>query len=128
VPVPNDWPHCIFIKSGIFKKVLNGQNITCHFPDFLDKCRSVSSKITSVRLGGEVSDLEDKANFLAFCVRAIDSSVPASDKNTAQNVIAENNLRNLENRTDDPKLLGKILFGKDVRIGRRAVIIDGYYQ
>lgn len=123
VPMPDDWPHCIFIRSNIFEQVLNDQGLPSHFPDFLTKCKSFSLAITSIKLGGQVLDLESGNGLLDFCSAILGSAVPVSNKKTIQKLIAENNLSNCENHSDDPKFIGRILFGKNIRIGHKAIVI-----
>ncbi len=109
VPLPIDWPHCLFVRTDCFEQVLNGLGLPRNFPDLLDRCKSASLRIVSVKVGGEVLDLETEDGLLSFCDTILGLVTPVSHKETAN--------------SSSPLFFGRVLLGKNVQISPKAVII-----
>jgi lipopolysaccharide/colanic/teichoic acid biosynthesis glycosyltransferase len=123
VPTPDNWPHCVFIRTDCFKQVLNGSGLSRHFPALLARCKSASARIVSVKIGGKVMDLDTEDGLLAFCNAILGSVAPVSYKGTAKNHIAGANQCNHATDSSNPLFFGRVLLGKNVQIDPRAVIV-----
>jgi lipopolysaccharide/colanic/teichoic acid biosynthesis glycosyltransferase len=109
VPLPIDWPHCLFVRTDCFEQVANGSGLPRNFPDLLTRCKSASLRIVSVKVGGQVLDLETEDGLLGFCDTILGLVTPVSHKETAN--------------SSSPLFFGRVLLGKNVRISPKAVII-----
>jgi lipopolysaccharide/colanic/teichoic acid biosynthesis glycosyltransferase len=122
-PLPGDWPHCLFVRTDCFEQVLNGPGLPRSFPDLLDRCKSVSLRIVSVKVGGEVLDLETESGLLDFCGTILGLVTPISHKETAKKSIAGTQRCQGVPDLNNPLFFGRVLLGKNVRISPKAVII-----
>jgi lipopolysaccharide/colanic/teichoic acid biosynthesis glycosyltransferase len=121
VPVPSDWPHCIFIKNNILEQVVNGSGLPLQFSEFLAKCKQDESKAVSVKIGGFLLDLNTEDGMLNFC-----NIILGSKKSHNGTPIIHNEGINANDRpadTESPRILGNVLLGSSVRIGSKAVIV-----
>jgi lipopolysaccharide/colanic/teichoic acid biosynthesis glycosyltransferase len=108
IPVSDDWPHCLFIKNSAIEKVMNDSGLPRSFPDLLARCKSASLRVVSFKIAGKVLDLETEDGLLDFCSAALDSTVSVYQKGTIE--------------PNNPRFFGRVLLGKNVRIGNKAVI------
>jgi len=106
--IPPDWPHHLFVKTNAFEKLLVDGALTLDFEKFLSRCRDNSLTLNCLEVAGGVWDLETEKGLLCF-LEAVLNSKRLSGPN--KKTVAEN-----------VRLFGKILTGKNVRIGRNAVI------
>jgi len=111
-PVFNNWPHYLFIKTGIFERLLIDGALPQSFPALLQKCRSNSLKSYGADIGGIVFDLETQEGLLNFCGAEITKM-----RNSKLGFHNSNKI------TQDSKLIGKVLFGKNADIGPKTTVI-----
>jgi len=108
-PFPADWPHHLLIKTKILDQVLTDRALPQSFPDFIERCRTKALKLYGIRVGGTVSDLETEDGLLNFC-RA---SVSFRKTDVTDNIKI----------SEEARLVGKVLLGKNVEIGPKAIVI-----
>jgi lipopolysaccharide/colanic/teichoic acid biosynthesis glycosyltransferase len=111
-PVSKNWPHNLFIKTGIFEQLLINGALPQSFSTLLEKCRSNSLELFGVNIGGLVFDLETPQGLLNFCRIGIEKM-----RNSELVVCNSNKV------SQDSKLIGKVLLGKNVNIGPNALLI-----
>jgi lipopolysaccharide/colanic/teichoic acid biosynthesis glycosyltransferase len=120
-PIPDDWPHHLFIKKGVLNKVLNVDSLSQAFCELIERCSSNSLIVRSLDMGGTVFDLDTEDGLLGFIVARLNGSA----KN---HLHTNNNQRDIPNEknikiSSGTRLFGKVLLGRNVSIGRDAIII-----
>lgn len=120
-PIPTDWPHHIFIKTDVLAKVLNNV-LPLTFDDFVSRCKSNSLNLLSVRIGGNVLDLETEAGLLSFLMSNVDSSGHYSYRNNEYNCYSRNYMDSCK-ISSDAKLFGKIVLGQNVTVDSSAIVV-----
>ncbi len=123
VPLPDDWPHHVFVRTNLFEKVSDDFILPRNFNDFLARCKSASLRVSSVETGGDVIDLETEDGLLDFCSAILGSAVPVSNNKTIKDSVEATKSSDRSKNSDDPLIVGKVLLGKNVRIGPKTVII-----
>lgn len=122
-PVPADWPHHIIVKTNVLDRILTDYALPLSFHDFMEKCRSKELTLCTLNLGGTVLDLETKNGLLNFCRMIVGSLPPeqsyAKTKNCFKSTVTNNN----DKASREPRILGKVIFGKNVSIGPEAVVV-----
>ncbi len=111
-PIFHYWPHYLFIRTGIFERLLVDGALPQSFSTLLDKCRSNSFKSYGANIGGIVFDLETQEGLLNFCVAGISKMRNSKLEFNNSNKISQ-----------DSKLIGKVLLGKNVYIGPKTSVI-----
>lgn len=121
-PIPNDWPHHLFIKTGILNKLLSDDSLPLAFSKFINICSLNSLTVRGINIGGTVLDLGTEQGLLSFLTTKLNSSV--------QNHLNANNKSQKEILDKDgitispsARLFGKVSFGQNVSIGRNAIIV-----
>lgn len=112
VPIPTDWPHHIFIKTNVLGQVAPDRDLPQSFSVLLRRCRSNAVTLTAVNVGGVALDLETEDGFLDFC-RAKLSKIQGS----------RFKIHNSNTISPDSRLIGKVLLGKNIHIGTKAIIV-----
>ena len=111
-PVPDDWPHHLFIKTKVVKDLLNNDCLSLSFQSFLKKCRSNSFNLRSVNIGGNVLDLETEDGLLNFCKLGFEEIHHS-----------EFTIHKSANISEDARFVDKVLLGDNVRIDKNVVVI-----
>jgi lipopolysaccharide/colanic/teichoic acid biosynthesis glycosyltransferase len=106
------WPHHLFIKTDVLDRVLVDGVLPLSFTALSDICRSKEIILRAVNLGGMVLDLETEDGLLSFL-----------DTTLSDIQDSKFDLRDLNEISGDARLIGKVLLGKNIRIGPKAVII-----
>ena len=65
-PIPSDWPHHLFIRSGIISRLFKDGTLPATFSEFLNGCRSISANITGIGIGGLTLDLNTEQGLLSM--------------------------------------------------------------
>lgn len=115
--VPDDWPHHVFIKTDLLKRVLAGTTFPIAFLAFLESCRSNELTLQAIRIGGTVMDLETDAGLLGFLACSLNCS-GFENLDTQKQGFKKNGVTVGEGA----RLFGKVLCGENVRIGENAII------
>lgn len=106
------WPHHLFIKTSVLDRLLADDALPLSFSAFLEICRSKELIFRAINVGGNVLDLETEVGLLNFCETRLsniqDSKFALRDSNTIP---------------EDARLTGKVLLGKNIHIGPKAVVI-----
>jgi len=110
--IPAEWPHHLFIKTDILNRVLVDGALPLSFSALSDICRSKEIILRAVNLGGIVLDLETEDGLLSFCDTMLSDIQDSKFDLRESNTISE-----------DARLIGKVLLGKNIHIGPKAVII-----
>jgi len=111
-PVPDDWPHHIFIKTNLLDKLTLHRNLPQSFPDFIKMCRSNDLALSAMNVGGIALDLETNDGLLDFCQTTISKSRKAKV-----------DIQNSNGISPEARLIGKVLLGKNVHIDPKAVVV-----
>jgi lipopolysaccharide/colanic/teichoic acid biosynthesis glycosyltransferase len=108
-PIPDDWPHHLFIKTDILRKLLIDDTLPLSFTKLINNCLSNSLTVRSLNIGGTVSDLGTEEGLLGFFATRLNSK-ELLDKDGIEISLGA-------------RLFGKILFGQNVSIGTTAIIV-----
>ncbi|MHC4487914.1 MAG: sugar transferase [Planctomycetota bacterium] len=111
-PVPADWPHHIFVKTNVLDRVLTDRALPRSFAALLERCQSSALTLRAVNVGGAVLDLATESGLLNFCRTRL-SKIRRS----------EFKIRNSNTISQDSRLVGKVLLGKNVHVGPKVVIV-----
>ena len=121
-PFPINWPHHLFIKTNVLDQVLADHTLPESFPALLQSCQSNALTLRAINVGGTVLDLDTEKGLLGFLATRCKSS--------AQNYHNVNSKSQKEifdkdgiTISDSARLFGKILFGRNVSIGKNAIIV-----
>jgi lipopolysaccharide/colanic/teichoic acid biosynthesis glycosyltransferase len=115
-PVPTDWPHHIFVKTNVLDQVLADRALPQSFAGLLERCQSNALTLRAVNVGGAVLDLGTEGGLLNFCRTRL-SNIPSS-------TLAGNKQgQNSNTISQDSRLVGKVLLGKNVHIGPKVIIV-----
>jgi lipopolysaccharide/colanic/teichoic acid biosynthesis glycosyltransferase len=115
-PVSTDWPHHLFVKTSIINQLLTDGVLPQSFSALLEKCLSNSLRSCGINIGGAVLDLGTQDGLLNFCrtgISRIKNSTPASNKQG----------QNSNTISQDSRLVGKVLLGKNVCIGPKTIVV-----
>ncbi|MHC4083605.1 MAG: sugar transferase [Planctomycetota bacterium] len=122
VPIPADWPHHIFINTDVFQQALADRDLPHSFSTFLKRCRSNALTLRAISVGGSVLDLEKEQDLITFLATMENSSAP-NHRNTnhksGKDILDKDSIT----ISDSARLFGKVLFGKNVRIGQDVIIV-----
>ena len=111
--VSAEWPHHLFIKTNVLDQVLVDDVLPLSFSALLEICRSKELILRAINVGGKVLDLETEDGLLNFCeTRLSNIQDSKSSELRDSNIISE-----------DARLTGKVLLGKNIHIGPKAVVI-----
>ncbi len=111
-PVPDGWPAHLFVKAELFKNLLTEGSLSLSFSEIMKNCRAKSMNVCAIDVGGMVLDLESEAGLLGFC-RMMLKKKPNLKSDKASSFSMRN----------DSRLTGKVLLGKNVKIGSKTAII-----
>jgi len=112
-PVSTGWPHHLFVRTNVLEKVLAGCALPQSFSTLLERCRSNAVRLRAIKVGGAVLDLETQDGLLNFCRAGISKIRPLSAASRGgANTISR-----------DSRLVGKVLLGKNVYIGPKAIVV-----
>ena len=112
-PVSTDWPHHLFVRTNVLEKVLAGCALPQYFSTLLERAFSNAVRLRAIKVGGAVLDLETQDGLLNFCRAGISKIRPLpSASGCGANMISR-----------DSRLVGKVLLGKNVYIGPKAIVV-----
>ncbi len=123
-PIPNDWPHHLFIKIVSLNKLLVDDALPLAFSKFVNSCFSNSLTVRSLNIGGSVLDLDTEEGVLGFLATRLNSL--AKNHHNANNKYQRETLdldRDGLEISSSARLFGKVLFGQNVSIGQNAIIV-----
>jgi len=112
-PVSTDWPHHLFIRTNVLERVLAGCALPQSFATLLERASSNAVRLRAIKVGGVVLDLETQDGMLNFCRAGISKirPLPATSRDGANTI------------SRDSRLVGKVLLGKNVYIGPKAIVV-----
>ncbi len=110
--VSTEWPHHLFIKTDVLDCVLLDDALPLSFSALLELCRSKELILRAINVGGNVLDLETEDGFLSFCETRLLNTQDSKFKIRDSNKISE-----------DVRLQGKVLLGKNIHISPKVVVI-----
>jgi len=111
-PIPADWPHHVFVKTSVLDEVLTDGALPRSFAAFLERCQSSALTLHAVNVGGAVLDLGTDSGLLDFCRTRLLEIQNSKFK-----------IQNSTTLSQDSRLVGKVLLGKNVRTGAKVVIV-----
>ena len=112
VPLPTDWPHHTFVRSDVLGRLLPAQTIPGSFPAFLQACRSAKLETSAVGIAGAVYDLQTEAGLLNLCSARLQKMRNSKFRLPSGGAISPGS-----------RLVGKVLWGKNVQIGPNAIVV-----
>ncbi|MEJ2647269.1 MAG: sugar transferase [Sedimentisphaerales bacterium] len=110
-PLPDDWPALLFMKPGVFRKLLTGDSLPVSFPEIIEKCRAGNLKVCAVNAAGWSLDLEKENGLLEFFRIVLEKKPGSKFMNDKSFAIAK-----------DARIIGNVVLGKNIRIGSKSVI------
>jgi len=121
-PLPADWPHRIFIKTKILDQVLTDRTLPQSFPDFIEKCRTKALTLHGIRIGGTILDLETEDGLMSFCRKRVGLlSSHCFRRDYRKITVCDDNPG--APGSEEPRLVGEVLLGRNVEIGPKAIVI-----
>jgi len=121
-PIPNDWPHYVFIRTNILSKLSVNEALPLAFPKFINSCLSKLLTVHSLNIGGTVLDLGTEQGLLSLVTTRLASSVsdhPNANNNAQKKILNKGNIT----ISDSARLFGKVLFGQNAGIGQNTIIV-----
>ena len=110
--VSTEWPHHLFIKTDVLGRVLVDEALPLSFSALSEICRSKEIMLRAINVGGNVLDLETEDGLLGLCETRLSNIQKSKFELQDSNTIS-----------DDARLTGKVLLGKNIHIGPKAVVI-----
>jgi lipopolysaccharide/colanic/teichoic acid biosynthesis glycosyltransferase/acetyltransferase-like isoleucine patch superfamily enzyme len=122
MPIPDDWPCHLFIKTATLNKALVDDILPLSFTRLIDNCSSHSVTVRSVNIGGTVLDLNTEDGLLSALAVRLAST--AKNRYSSGNKFQRktSNKINIE-ISPSARLLGKVLFCQNISIGPNAIIV-----
>jgi NDP-sugar pyrophosphorylase family protein len=121
-PIPDDWPHYVFIKTDILGKLLVDDALPLTFPKFINICLSKSLTVRSLNIGGTVMNLDTEQGLLGLVATKLNSSTwghPNANNNSQKRFLDKES----NTISASARLFGRILLGKNVSISQNAIIV-----
>jgi lipopolysaccharide/colanic/teichoic acid biosynthesis glycosyltransferase len=121
MPVPDDWPHHLFVRAEALDIFLKGDGLPSDFSELMELSASMSLTVESVNIGSPVLDLKKEEDLLKLMFNRLDYFKGSyhydraglhDGVNSSDAVLA-----------DGARLFGKILMGKGVKIDESAVVV-----
>lgn len=113
-PTPNDWPHCLFIKTDILNRILVDGVLPLAFPQFIRNCSLNLLTVRGLEVGGTLWDLNTEKGLVGLIKTKLKSTVKLTHQLSDKGSIE---------MSDGVKLFGDVIFGRNIGIGHNAVII-----
>jgi lipopolysaccharide/colanic/teichoic acid biosynthesis glycosyltransferase len=111
-PIPEDWPVYLFVKPQAFIKLMSDGSLSLSFSDIMKKINEYNLTIRAAEAGGAVLDLEKEEDLLLFNrLMLIKKDICKYDYGNSLEI------------SDSSKLVGRVLTGKNIKIGPKTVII-----
>jgi lipopolysaccharide/colanic/teichoic acid biosynthesis glycosyltransferase len=120
-PVPDDWPHHLFLRAGVLSRLLMEGGLPLAFDKLLEMCYSKSLVVHSTNVGGSVLDLTTE-NGLLKLVQCRLGSIAMFARHCADHSRGNNNGDDTA-IAESARFFGKTLLGKRVNIGENAIIV-----
>jgi lipopolysaccharide/colanic/teichoic acid biosynthesis glycosyltransferase/NDP-sugar pyrophosphorylase family protein len=112
--IPNDWPHCLFIKTDILDRVLVDGTLPLAFPQFIKNCSSNLLVVRGLDVGGTLWDLNTEEGLIDLLKAKLKPAVKPKRQLPDEESIEI---------SDGVKLFGEVVFGRNISIGHNAIII-----
>ncbi len=123
VPIPDDWPHHLFIKADILNKLLVDDMLPLSFTKFINNCFSNSLTVYSLNIGGIVLDLCTEEGLLGLFSNRLNSLAKNhrhyTNNKYQQKLLAKDGIEICPNA----RLFGKVLFGQNISISQNVTIV-----
>jgi len=108
-PIPEVWPHHLFIKTDILDKLLIHDELPADFKEFTGMLWANSLRMNSFNTAGAVLDLETEAGLLGFL--------------SARLKAAKVNQSKMEKFATTARVVGEVAAGQNVCLGDNAVVL-----
>mgnify|MGYP000742918435 CR=1 FL=1 len=106
---PDDWPHHVFIRTAVRKKIAPEGIMTLDFDKFRALCSAKSLRVISLRAAGRAIDLNTAEGLLTLMYERLGSTALTNGDGAS----GERGAR----------IAGKVLFGRNVSVGDNAVFL-----
>jgi lipopolysaccharide/colanic/teichoic acid biosynthesis glycosyltransferase len=122
VPVPQDWPHYLFVRREAWGAALQG-GLLSSFEAWVERCRTAGLKLQGAAVAGSAHDLETEEGICAVAHVALRR--PLGPSAAGRPVPARRESRPGEDAGISPQahLVGPVLLGRNVTIEAGAVIV-----
>lgn len=120
-PVPDDWPHHLFLRAGVLSMLLMEGGLPLAFDKLLDLCYSKSLVVHSANVGGSVLDLTTENGLLKLLQCRL-GSIAMLARHCADHSRGSNNGDDTA-IADSARFFGKTLLGKRVNVGENVIIV-----
>ncbi len=120
--MPACWPHHLLVRPRVFETVVRPNLLGC-FDTLVEKCRAQGVRMQAVDVAGSAFDLESEEGILAVCGAGLSADrTPNEDLRHAG--IEEAAARREDALvSEQPRLIGPVLLGKQVTIEPGAVVV-----
>ncbi len=120
-PVPDDWPHSIFIKTDVLSKLLIDNALPLAFSDFLDACAAQGLTVGGYTVGGDVLDLQSEQGLLGLLKLKCNSSAKNGHHfgHGHQNTFPPQDSVKI---SPTARVFGNVIFAENVTIGQNVII------
>ena len=121
-PIPDDWPHHLFISTDIINKLLVDNAFPLDFPRFMETCFARSLTVRSLNVGGTVLDIGTEEDLLDLLTIRLNASAK-NLHNSGSGYQDQSQPHDSVTISQSAKLFGKVLLGQNVSIGQKVTII-----
>ncbi len=120
-PIPDDWPHHLFIKANVLNRLLIDDMLLPSFTKFIENCSSKSLKVHCLNIAGNIFDLSKEDGLLGLIATKLNSSAKNHQyiNNRYQQEISD---RDDIEISSNVRLFGKVVFGQSISVSRNAII------
>jgi lipopolysaccharide/colanic/teichoic acid biosynthesis glycosyltransferase len=112
--VPNDWPHCLFIKTNVLDRVLVNGILPLAFSQFIRSCSSNSLVVQGLDVGGTLWNLNTEEGLIDLLKAKLKPAAKSKHQFSDEETIEI---------SDSAKLFGEVMLGQNISIGHKAIII-----
>ena len=120
-PVPDDWPHSIFIKTDVLTKLLIDNALPLAFSGFLGVCAAQGLTVGGLNVGGDVLDLQSEQGLLGLLELKCNSSTKNLHRfgHGHQNTFPSQDSVKI---SPTARVFGNVVFAENVTIGKNVII------
>jgi lipopolysaccharide/colanic/teichoic acid biosynthesis glycosyltransferase/acetyltransferase-like isoleucine patch superfamily enzyme len=106
MPLPEKWPHIVYLKEGAWKKFSSSGKVPLLFDEFVKKVRDFSLEISCLKIGGKVLEFCSEQGVVSHLDQSLDTIVETNGS-----------------AYPDVRMVGPVSIGRDVKIGAGSLLI-----
>jgi len=121
-PTPKDWPHLIFIKTGVLARLLINDALPAAFGKFVGRCSSHDVTMLCLDIGGSVLDLGTEQGLMSFIAKGLDGCSESCHgiNNQARR---QSHAQKVGAISPTARFFGNVVIGHNVSIGQNVIVV-----